>query len=64
MQGGAGLLAGGKDPNAWKATLATLTHGLRHMGFSSFATKELLILENELEVCSTLVVVQFASVFF
>ena len=30
--------------------VSALTQGLRHLGFSNYAPKELMILENELEV--------------
>ena len=45
-------MANANDPGAWKTVVATLTHGLRHLGFSNYAAKELMILENELEVGS------------
>jgi len=50
LQGGADKLARANDPGAWKSVVAALTQGLRHLGFSQFAPKELIILENELEV--------------
>eukprot|EP00967_Tisochrysis_lutea_P029362 scaffold34335_cov18-Tisochrysis_lutea.AAC.2 len=48
--GGANKLASANDPGAWKTVVGALTQGLRHLGFSHFAPKELMILENELEV--------------
>ena len=35
----------------WAGPLAALTSGLRNMGLSQFRAKELLLLENELQVC-------------
>ena len=34
----------------WAGPLAALTSGLRNMGLSQFRAKELLLLENELQV--------------
>jgi len=49
--GGAVMLAKGGGPGggAWRVAAAALTNGLRHLGLSQYATKELLVLENELE---------------
>lgn len=43
-------LAQANDPGAWKTVVSALTQGMRHLGFSHYAGKELMILENELEV--------------
>lgn len=51
-QGGAAMLAKGGGPGggAWRVAATALTQGLRNLGLSQFATRELLVLENELEV--------------
>jgi hypothetical protein len=49
-QGGASLLQKPTSGGAWRAAATALTSGLRNMGLSHYATKELLVLENELEV--------------
>ena len=51
MQGGAAPLSKAGN-QMWALPLSALTAGLRNMGLSQFRTKELLLLENELQVSS------------
>lgn len=47
--GGAGMLARPNSTNAWRMAAGAMVQGLRQLGLSGFATKELLVLENEVE---------------
>ena len=49
VQGGAAPLSKAGN-QMWALPLSALTAGLRNMGLSQFRTKELLLLENELQV--------------
>jgi hypothetical protein len=44
------MLLRSQSTGAWRMAASALTQGLRNMGLSQYATRELLVLENELEV--------------